>query len=166
MSTNSKDVANEGTPTYLRRGDAARGRTVTEFNNVSVDSIDYRPVWLDNLADDVTLEGSMMDGAVRGPEAVRAIVGQIRSIYENQEFNFAGPYSESVFLEDYSAEVRGQPIGAVVLVTRNAAGQAQHIAANYRPRSTILLLSQLVGDHFAGTSYANHFASSGEEEKV
>lgn len=25
---------------------------------------DYYPAWLDNLAEDVTLEGSMMDGAV------------------------------------------------------------------------------------------------------
>jgi len=28
---------------------------------------DYYPAWLDNLADDVTLEGSAMDGFVQGP---------------------------------------------------------------------------------------------------
>jgi hypothetical protein len=32
------------------------------------------PAWLDNLADDVTLEGSMMDGFVQGPEAVRTVL--------------------------------------------------------------------------------------------
>ena len=36
---------------------------------------DYYPEWLDKLADDVTLEGSLMDGAVQGQEAVRAILG-------------------------------------------------------------------------------------------
>jgi len=41
-----------------------------------------------------------------------------------QEFNFAGPYGENGFLEDYTAQVRGGgQIGNVVLITRNAAGQ-------------------------------------------
>jgi hypothetical protein len=164
MSTNDKGITEEGTPTYLGKSTRTLGLIVTEFNNVRVQSADYRPVWLDALADDVTLEGSMMNGAVRGPEAVRAIVGHIRTLYENQEFNFAGPYGDNGFLEDYSAEVRGKPIGGVVLVTRNAAGQAEHIAANYRPRSTLLLLSRLVGDHFAGTNYGEHFATSEDDE--
>ncbi len=39
------------TATYLGSGDPARRRT------------DYYPAWLDNLADDVTLEASAMDGS-------------------------------------------------------------------------------------------------------
>lgn len=31
--------------------------------------------WLDNLADDVTMEGSVLTGIAEGPEAVRAILG-------------------------------------------------------------------------------------------
>jgi hypothetical protein len=42
-------------------------------------------------------------------------------------------------------------LGCAVLVTRNAAGQTQHIAANYRPRSSLLLLSGLVGEKLADT---------------
>ena len=52
---------------------------------------DYYPAWLDNLADDVTLEGSAMDGFVQGPEAVRAVLVSIRGLYDYQKFNFAGP---------------------------------------------------------------------------
>ena len=85
-----------------------------------------------------------MDGAVQGAEAVRTIVLTIRTLYEHQEFNFAGPYGDNGFLEDYAAQVRGEPIGCVVLVTRNAAGQTQHVVANYRPRSSLLLLSRLL----------------------
>ena len=66
-------------------------------------------------------------------------------------------------VEDYTAYVRGQKLGNVVLVTRNAAGQAQHIVANYRPRTTLLLVSRLIGEHFAGTSYGEHFAASALE---
>jgi hypothetical protein len=51
-------------------------------------------------------------------------------------------------------------IGNVVLVARNAAGQAQRIVANYRPRDTLLNLSRLTGDHLVGTPYATHFATS------
>ncbi len=136
---------------------------VTRFDGVRVPATDYHPVWLDNLADDVAIEGSAMNGVARGAEAVRSIVTYIRTLYDSQEFNFAGPYSQNGFLEDYTARVRGgEQIGNVVLVTRNAAGQAQHIVANYRPRSTLLLLSELIGEHFAGTPIGEHFATAGD----
>ena len=105
-----------------------------------------------------------MNGAARGAEAVRSIVTSIRALYESQEFNFAGPYGENGFLEDYTARVRGGgQIGNVVLVTRNAAGQAQHIVANYRPRTALLQLSRLIGEQLAGTPYGEHFATSAPE---
>ena len=135
----------DGTPTYV--GGGARAGRFT----------DYYPAWIDNLADDVTVEGSLLDGAAQGPEAVRMIVGTIRQLYDQQEFNFAGPWGDNSFLEDYTARVRGEPIGCVVLVSRNAAGQTQHIAANYRPRSSLLLLYRLLGEKLAGTPIGGHF---------
>ena len=147
--------------TYPGNGDPAR--RITLFDGSEVERTDYRPVWVNNLADDVTIEGSAMNGVARGAEAVRSIVTFIRTLYDDQEFNFAGPYGENGFLEDYTARVRGEQIGNVVLITRNAAGQAQHIVANYRPRTTLLLVSRLVGEHFAGTPYGEHFATSAPE---
>jgi hypothetical protein len=137
--------ATEGVPTYTRGGDGD-GKYA-----------DYYPAWLDNLADDVTIEGSLLDGAALGPEGVRTIVGAIRALYEHQQFSFAGAYGDNAWLEDYTAHVRGEPIGCAVLITRNAAGQTQHVAANYRPRSSLLLLSRLVGEKLAGTPYAKYF---------
>ena len=106
-------------PTYIGGGDPA-GRFT-----------DYYPAWLENLADDVTIEGSLLDGAALGPGAVRTIVGAIRTLYDHQVFNFAGAYGNNGWLEDYTAQVRGEPIGCAVLLTSNAAGQTQHVAANY-----------------------------------
>jgi hypothetical protein len=120
----------------------------------------YFPAWLNNLAEDVTLEGSAMNGVVQGAEPVRTLLVYIRSLYDYQTFHFVGPYGEDGFLEDYTAGVRGEPISNLTQITANAAGQAQHIVGNYRPRSTLLLLSRLVGDHFAGTPYGEHFATS------
>jgi hypothetical protein len=133
---------------------------VTRFHGVRVAATDYTPVWVANLADDVTIEGSAMNGAIQGAEDVRTLVTFIRTLYDSQEFNFAGPYGENSFLEDYTASVRGEQVGNVVLVTRNAAGQAQHIVANYRPRHTLLRLSRLIGEHFADSPLGKHFASS------
>jgi hypothetical protein len=120
----------------------------------------YYPAWLDNLAGDVTLEGSAMDGFVQGPAAVRSVIAAIRTLYDYQKFNFAGPYGENGWLEDYTAGVRGEPIGNFTVVTRNAAGQARHIVGNYRPRSTTLVLSRLIGEKFAGTPIGDHFLTS------
>jgi len=153
MSIEGETAAEGGTPTYIVR-----------FDGVRVAATDYYPAWLDSLADDVTIEGSAMNGVAQGAEAVRSIVTSIRALYYSQEFTFAGPYGENGFLEDYTAQVRGgEQIGNVVLVTRNAAGQAQHIVANYRPRTALLRLSRLIGEQLAGTPYAEHFATSALE---
>jgi hypothetical protein len=84
--------------TYLRSGDPAGSLT------------EYYPTWLDTLADDITVEGSAMDGVAQGAEAVRTILVSIRSLYESQEFNFVGPVGDNGLLEDYAAQVRGEPI--------------------------------------------------------
>src|SRR5260221_3472170 len=105
---------------------------------------DYYPAWLDNMADDATVEGSMLDGVVQGAEAVRSVVLTIRSLYDRQQHKFAGPYSNNGFLEDYVAEVHGEPIGCVVLVTYNAAGQIHHLDASYQPRTSLLVYSRLL----------------------
>ena len=134
-----------------------KNRTLVEFNGQTVTAAEYFPVWLNNLADDVTVEGSLMNGFVQGAEGVSAIVRCIRKIYERQEFSFAGPFGENVFFENYTGWVQGEPIGCIVMVIRNAAGQAQHIAASYRPLNTVLLLSRLLGEYFTGTPYGKHF---------
>ena len=119
----------------------------------------YYPWWLDNLADDATLEGAAMNGVAQGAEAVRSITVTAREIYEDQEFSFAGDYGDNGFLELYTAQVRGQPT-SVVTVTSNAAGQAQHVVVNHRPRSSVLLISRLLAEKFAGTPLAKHFLAS------
>jgi hypothetical protein len=87
-------------------------------------------------------------------------VSTIRSLYDRQEHKFAGPYGDNGFLEDYVAEVRGEPIGCVVLVKRNAAGQTQHVLASYRPRTAIVHFARLLAEEFAGTPIAEHFGAS------
>jgi phosphatidate phosphatase APP1 len=120
----------------------------------------YYPWWLDNLADDVTGEGAFMEGAAQGAEAVRSIVTYARSVYEDQEFSFTGDYGDNGYLEEYTTQVRGHPTRVVVTVARNAAGKAQHIVVNHRPRSSVLLVARLCGEHFADTPLARLFITN------
>ena len=139
-------ITSNALPQYLGSGDPALK--------------DYYPAWVNNIATDATVEGSMLNGAVQGADAVRSIVLTIRSLYEHQEFKFAGPYGDNGFIEHYIAKVNGEPIGCVVLVTRNAVGQTQHVVASYRPRTSLLLFARLLAEKFAGTPIAEHFAAS------
>jgi hypothetical protein len=145
MTDAPDNKATDGTPTYLGRGDPA-GRFA-----------DYYPAWVDDLADDVTLEGSLLDGAVQGVDAIRTVIGAVRKLYDRQDFNFAGPCGENGFIEDYTAEIRGTRLGCLHLITFNADGQAQHIVANYRPLSSVMFFSRLLRETLAGTPYAEHF---------
>ena len=145
MTDMSASQATNGVPTYLGRGDPAGGFA------------DYYPAWVDKLAGDVTLEGSMLDGALQGPDAIRAVIGGVRELYDRQDFNFAGPWGDNGFIEDYTAEVHGRPLGCLHLITFNADGEAQHIAANYRPLSSLMFFSRLQRETFAGTPHAERF---------
>lgn len=53
--------------------------------------------------------------------------------------------------------VRGEPIGSMVVVRFNEAGQAARIVVNHRPLGSVLRWSQLMGKHFAGTRDAQYF---------
>ena len=69
----------------------------------------YYPLWLDNLADDVTLEAAAMDGTAHGADDVRFILVKAREQYAHQEFNYAGPCGGNGFLEDYRARSTAFP---------------------------------------------------------
>jgi hypothetical protein len=117
----------------------------------------YYPVWLDNLADDVTLEAAAMDGTAHGAEDVRSIVVAAREVYDNQEFRFAGTAGDYGFVEDYSTEIRGVRTNVVVWVAFNAAGQTQQVVVNHRPRSALLSFSRVMLEKFADTPLAKHW---------
>ncbi|MFI6263075.1 hypothetical protein [Micromonospora sp. NPDC051006] len=133
--------------TYLGSGDPARRRT------------DYNPPWLADLADDVTMEGAVLHGVVRGADAVRTLLSYARTLYEYQEFVFVGKYGDNGYVEDYSSRIQGQPIANIAVVYRGDQGKVQHLVMNHRPLPAVLLFSRLMGEHFRGTPYAEFFAA-------
>ena len=49
---------------------------------------------------------------------------------------------------------------ALYALTAAEGGRRTPFAANYRPRSSLLLLSCLLGERFAGTPYSKYFLAS------
>ena len=121
---------------------------------------DYFPPWLNNVAEDATLEGSFMDGVVVGREGLVTVISKIKGLYEEQIFVSAGPYGDNGWIEEYVVHVEGETLGGVVLIKRDEAGQTQHVIAGYRPRTSVLYLSRRLAEELAGTPYAEHFASA------
>lgn len=120
----------------------------------------YYPVWLDNLADDVTFEAAAMDGVAQGADDVRLIVVKARDFYENQQFSFAEQVGDYGFIEEYTTDVRGAHIKVIVVVNFNEAGQTQRIVVNHRPRSELLVFSRAMLDAFEGHRLAEHWANT------
>ena len=117
----------------------------------------YYPEWLDNLADDVTLEAAAMDGSAHGAADVRSIVVTAKELYDNQQFDYAGPGGDHSFLEVYTTDIRGVSTRVIVLVMFNDAGQTQQIVVNHRPRSALLSFSRVMLEKFSGTPLARHW---------
>ena len=133
MTNTPKSQASDGVPTYLGRGAPPAGSRTTT-----------RRGWTRWPATSPG-EGSLLDGAVQGAEAVRAVIGGVRELYDRQDFNFAGPWGDNGFIEDYTGEVlvgrplRGRPPDHLEAPT----GEAQHIPrANYRPLSSVMLFTR------------------------
>ena len=121
---------------------------------------DYKLEWLNDVAEDATLEGSFMDGVVVGREGLVTVLLKIRGLYEEQIFDSVGPYGKNDWIEEYVVHVEGETLGGVVLIKRDEAGQTQHVIAGYRPRTSVLYLSRRLREELAGTPYAEHFASA------
>jgi hypothetical protein len=100
MTDMSATQATDAVPTYLGKGDPA-GRFAG-----------YYPAWVAKLADNVTLEGSMLDGALQDSDAIRAVIGGVRELYDRQDFNFAGSWGDNSFIEDYTPRFAANHSGA------------------------------------------------------
>ncbi|WP_243869122.1 hypothetical protein [Streptomyces liangshanensis] len=103
----------------------------------------------DNLAEDVTLEGSVMNAVLKGREAVLAQLAVVSQFYSDRvdHFSFdAGEYH----VEEYEAVVAGRPIKATATMRRNADGKIDAVVVNHRPLSAALTFSRLLAESAIG----------------
>lgn len=104
----------------------------------------------DNLAEDVTLEGAVMNGVLQGRDAVLAQLAVVSGFYSRRidRFSFdSGDYH----VEEYEAVVDGRPIKATATMRRNAEGKIDAVVVNHRPLSAALTFSRLIAESPIGT---------------
>ncbi|GGJ92334.1 hypothetical protein GCM10011583_24790 [Streptomyces camponoticapitis] len=106
----------------------------------------------DNLADDVTLEGVVMNGVLRDRDAVLAQLAVVSGFYRDRvdDFSFdAGDYH----VEEYTAVVAGRPIKATATMHRNADGKIDAVVVNHRPLAAALTFSRLIAESPIGAEW-------------
>ena len=118
----------------------------------------YIPAWLDNLADDVTLEGAALNGTARGAGTVRSMAVTARGLYDDDPtFSYVGDYGDNGFIEQYACNILGNPTKIVVMGARNDEGKTQALVVFHWPRSSLLAFSHAMYEKFKGTPIADHF---------
>ena len=118
--------------------------------------VPYYPAWLDNLADDVTLEAAAMDGAAHGAEAVGPSRWPASSMSTR---NSATPdlVATATSWRTTPAASAGTPTFVVVLVSFDAAGANPAHRGEPPATSAMLPLSRVMLEKFAGTPYEKHW---------
>jgi len=130
-----------------------------KFNDMSPVLLtpDGPPPWLSKLADDATLEATVLKRPVEGKATILALLKHAIPLYEFQRFTYRGDVAPGLFMESYRAQIRGVPIECLVLVHMNAAGRADSLLIDHRPLDAALLFSRLmweqVGDRFGTDLY-------------
>lgn len=141
MSNVSSTPATDVLPTSLRNGDPS-GRLVN-----------YQPARVGKLASDVTLEGSLLNGAVQGAEAVRTVIGVARQLYEPQDLAFVALGGQRLYRGLHGRGPRrtgcGRPRGHFQRRRRHPEHRRQLSAAQGLDVCSRLLRQELL-QHFRG----------------
>jgi hypothetical protein len=93
----------------------------------------HRPSFLDELAHDASLTGTITRKPVTGMEEIARVLAAVGSLYASQTVTFEATVGEREFLE-YDAELIGGPaVHAIVALTRNKQGKVSHIDVGHGP---------------------------------
>jgi hypothetical protein len=107
------------------------------------------PWFLKNLAPDVVLAGAVMNGSLRGADAVRAQIRTVVGFYRDFTTVYEGEFDDRR-VHEYTAVVEGRPLTGVGTFHLNEKGQVDEIVVNHRPLSAALTVSRLLGEATTG----------------
>jgi len=107
------------------------------------------PPWLAKLAEDATLEATVLRRPVQGRALIVDFLRRAIPLYDFQDFAYKGPVGEGLFLESYRAAIQGVPVQCLVVAHENAAGEVDSVVINHRPLEAALMFSRLMGEQVA-----------------
>ncbi|AJK50648.1 hypothetical protein [Burkholderia plantarii] len=108
-----------------------------------------RHPFLDDLADDVVLESSVLRQAVRGRDVVLRIVKAGAAQYATQRPRFLGHVGERSYFE-YDVRLQdGKPAAGLVSIVRNADARVTTLHIAFSPLDAVLSLAAGLRDRLA-----------------
>ncbi|SAL04445.1 hypothetical protein AWB81_06702 [Caballeronia arationis] len=110
------------------------------------------PLWLARLAEDATLEATVLKRPIEGRADILSLIKHAVSLYEFQHHSYKGEVCNGLYMESYRSQIQGVPIETVVVAHLNEQGETDSVVINHRPLNAALLfskrMSELVDERF------------------
>ncbi|SPB14390.1 hypothetical protein NOV72_01632 [Caballeronia novacaledonica] len=104
------------------------------------------PFWLARLAEDATLEATVLKRPVEGRADIMAVIRHAVSLYEFQHHSYKGMIGNGLYMESYRSQIQGMPIETLLIAHVNEQGEADAVVINHRPLDAAMLFSKLMGE--------------------
>ncbi|HEX7907977.1 MAG TPA: hypothetical protein VF534_07775 [Paraburkholderia sp.] len=102
------------------------------------------PLWLTKLADNATLEATVLKRPVEGRADILSVIKHAVSLYEFQHHSYKGVVGNGLYMESYRSQIQGMPIETVLVAHLNEQGEADSVVINHRPLKAAVLFSNLM----------------------
>jgi hypothetical protein len=102
------------------------------------------PLWLAKLAENATLEATVLKRPVEGRADILSVIRHAVSLYEFQHHTHKGTIGDNLYMESYRSQIQGVPIETLVMAHLNEHGEADSVIINHRPLNAMLLFSKLM----------------------
>ncbi|SIT47629.1 conserved hypothetical protein [Paraburkholderia piptadeniae] len=102
------------------------------------------PLWLANLAENATLEATVLKRPIEGRADILSVIKHAVSLYEFQHHSYKGEIGNGLYMESYRSQIQGVPIETVVVAHMNERGETDSVIINHRPLGAALLFSKLM----------------------
>lgn len=102
------------------------------------------PFWLIRLAENATLEATVLKRPVEGRADILSVIRHAVSLYEFQHHGYKGETGNGLYMESYRAQIQGMPIETLLVAHLNEQGDVDSVVINHRPLNAALLFSKLM----------------------
>ncbi|SDG08400.1 hypothetical protein [Paraburkholderia phenazinium] len=102
------------------------------------------PLWLARLAENATLEATVLKRPVEGRADILAVIKHAVSLYEFQQHSYKGEIGNGLYMESYRSQIQGVLIETLLVAHMNEQGEADSVVINHRPLGAAQLFSNLM----------------------
>jgi hypothetical protein len=122
------------------------GKSDMKFNDTAsvLEPAGGLPFWLAKLAENATLEATVLKRPVEGRADILAVIKHAVALYEFQHHSYKGEIGNGLYMESYRSQIQGVPIETLLVAHVNEQGEADSVVINHRPMNAATLFSKLM----------------------